>query len=85
MLSTGSRVFAIVLPLRLRRAQTGTRSAIGAVGIIAAVLLLANLIEVLIPGFIPVWMQMQVQMVLVVLLMAGVVAEVIRWAVNHKD
>jgi hypothetical protein len=76
-------VFAIVLPLRLRRAQTGTRGAVRAVGLISAVLFLVNVIEALIPGFAPVWMR--IDMVLVALLMVGVVLDVIRWAVMHKN
>jgi hypothetical protein len=76
-------VFAIVLPLRLRRAQTGRRGAIRAVGLIAAVLFLVNVVEVLIPGFVPLWMQ--VSMVVVALLMIGVVLDAIRWAVVHEN
>jgi hypothetical protein len=76
-------VFAIVLPLRLRSAQTGRRSAIRAVGLISAALFLANVIEALIPGFVPSWMR--VEMYVVAALMLGVVLEVIRWAVTNED
>jgi hypothetical protein len=76
-------VFAIVLPLRLRRAQAGKRGAIRAVGLISSVLFLVNVAEALIPGFVPMWMR--VDMVLVALLMIGVVLDVIRWAVVNKD
>lgn len=76
-------VFAVVLPLRLRHAQGGNRGAIRAVGIIAAVLFLVNVTEALIPGFVPYWMR--IEMVVVALLMAGVVLDVVRWAVMHKD
>jgi hypothetical protein len=76
-------VFAIVLPLRLRRAQPGKRSAIRAVGVISAVLVLINVTEALIPGFVPLWMRLD--MGLVALLMVGVVLDVVRWAVVNKD
>lgn len=76
-------VFAIVLPLRLRRAQTAKRGAIRAVGFISAILFLANVVEALIPGFVSAWMR--VEMVLVALLMLGVVLDVIRWAVVNKN
>lgn len=76
-------VFAVVLPLRLRRARGGNRGAIRAVGIIAAVLFLVNVTEALIPGFVPLWMR--IEMVVVALLLAGVVLDVVRWAVMHKD
>jgi hypothetical protein len=76
-------VFAIVLPLRLRRAQTGRRGAVRAVGLIAAALFLVNVVEAVIPGFVPVWMV--VGMIVVALLMAGVVLDCIRWAVVNKN
>lgn len=76
-------VFAVLLPLRLRSAQRGRRGAIRAVGIIAAVLLVANVVEALLPGFVPDWMRGE--MILVALLMLGVVAEVVRWGAAHPD
>lgn len=75
--------FAVLLPLRLRSAQRGRRGAVRAVGIIAAVLLLANAVEALLPGFVPEWMR--VQMIVVALLMLGVVVDVVRWALAHPD
>lgn len=75
-------VFAVVLPLRLRSAQTGRRSAIRAVGLIASVLLLVNIVEALLPGFVPFWMR--VQMGVVAALMLVVVLEVIRRSVPNK-
>ncbi|MEH3076705.1 MAG: hypothetical protein PGN11_08475 [Quadrisphaera sp.] len=74
-------VFAVLLPLRLRSARTGRRGAVRAVGLIAAALLVVNVVEALLPGFVPAWMQ--VQMVLVAALMAGVVGDVVRWALTH--
>lgn len=71
-------VFALVLPLRLRSARSGKRSAIRAVGLIAAVLLLVNVVEALIPGFVPLWMR--VEMIAVAMLMGGVVFDVARCA-----
>lgn len=76
-------VFALLLPLRLRRARTGDRGAIRAVGLIASALLVVNVIEAVLPGFVPAWMR--AEMVLIALLMAGVVLDVVRWAVMHKD
>lgn len=76
-------VFAVLLPLRLRTAHAGRRGSVRAVGVIAAVLLLANVVEALLPGFVPLWMR--VQMVLVAALMAGVIGDVIRWAVAHRE
>lgn len=76
-------VFAVVLPLRLRKAQTGRRGAIRAVGLICAVLFLVNVVEALIPGFVPVWMRLE--MCVVALLMLVIVLELIRWAVVAKE
>lgn len=75
--------FAVVLSLRLQRAQIGKRGAVRAVGVIAAVLFLVNVIEALIPEFVPVWMR--IEMAVVALLMVGVVLDVVRWAVMHKN
>ncbi len=75
-------VFAVVLPLRLRTARTGRRRAIRAVGLISAVLFLVNVIEALIPGFVPLWMR--VQMFVIAALMLVVVLEIIRWAVTTE-
>jgi hypothetical protein len=74
-------VFAVLLPLRLRSAR-GSWSALRAVGIIAAVILLANVVEALIPGFAPGWMRWE--MVGVALLMAGVVGAVIRITLRRR-
>lgn len=68
--------FAVLLPLRFRSARRGSVGALRAVGIIASVLALVNLIEALIPGFVPVWMR--VEMFLVAALMAFVVLLVVR-------
>lgn len=76
-------VFAVVLPLRLRSARHGDRSAVRAVGLIASVLFLVNVVEALIPDFVPTWMRWQ--MVVVALLMLGVVLDVVRWAVTTKQ
>lgn len=64
-------VLGALLPLRLRRAGAGSRSALRAAGVIAAVLLLANVVEALIPGLFPAWMR--VEMIVIAVLMAGVV------------
>ena len=65
-------VFAALLPLRMRSARTGNRHALRAVGIISAVLILVNLVELLIPGFLPLWMRME--MIGIAALMAWSVA-----------
>lgn len=65
-------VFAIVLPLQIRRARLGQRGAVRAVGLIAAVLFVVNVVEVLVPSFMPAWMQ--IVMVLMAAAMAGVVS-----------
>jgi hypothetical protein len=50
-------VFAVVLPLRLRAARRGSVRARRAVGIIAAVLMVVNLVEAGLPGTFPIWMR----------------------------
>jgi hypothetical protein len=65
-------VFAILLPLRLRSARKGNARGVRAVGIIAAVLLVVNVVEALLPGAFPAWMR--VEMVLIAVLMAGLAA-----------
>jgi hypothetical protein len=75
-------VFAVVLPLRLRRARSGHRATVRAIGLIASVLLVVNVVEALIPGFVPAWMR--VQMYVVAALMLVVVLDVVRWAVTTE-
>lgn len=65
-------VLAMVLPLRLRSARAGNRAGLRAVGIISAVLLLVNVVEILVPGFLPTWMR--IEMIGIVVLMALSVA-----------
>lgn len=69
-------VFAVLLPLRARAARAGGRGALRAVGIIAAVLLVVNVVEALIPGLFPLWMR--ILMVVIALLMVTVVLLVVR-------
>ncbi len=52
-------VFAVLLPLRMRSARAGDRGALRAVGIISAVLLVVNVVEILIPGFLSTWMRIE--------------------------
>lgn len=61
---------ALLLPLRVRAARRGSRRALVAVRVIAAVLLVANLVEALVPGLFPTWMR--VEMVGLAALMAAV-------------
>ncbi|GAA1490100.1 hypothetical protein [Brachybacterium sacelli] len=71
-------VLGVLLPLRLRRARQGRRTALRASGLIAAVLLLANVIEALVPGLFPAWMRLE--MVMIAILMAGILVCVARAA-----
>lgn len=65
-------IFAVLLPLRLRSAQRGSGGAVRATCLIAAVLLLANVIEALLPGLFPIWMR--IESAVIALIMAGIVA-----------
>jgi hypothetical protein len=69
-------VFAVLLPMRLRAAQRGSVAALRAVGLISSALLLVNVVEAAIPGFMPVWMR--IEMVAIAALMAAVIGLVIR-------
>jgi len=71
-------VFALVLPLRLRAARAGQRSGLRALGIISGALLVVNVVEATLPGFVPVWMR--VEMWGVAALMAANVLLVVRAA-----
>jgi hypothetical protein len=74
-------VFAVLLPLRLRSARTGSRGGLRAVGLICAALFLVNVIEVMIPGLFPVWLR--AVMVGIAVLMASVVGLVVREALTE--
>jgi hypothetical protein len=74
-------VFAVLLPLRLRSARTGSRGGLRAVGLICAALFLVNVIEVMIPGLFPVWLR--AVMVGIAVLMAAVVGLVVREALTE--
>jgi hypothetical protein len=71
-------MFALLLPLRLRAAQAGGRSGRRAVGLISATLFVVNVVEALIPGFVPVWMR--VQMLTCAAVMVAIVLLVVRVA-----
>lgn len=75
-------VFAVLLPLRLRGARAGKRSAVRALGLIAAVLFVVNVVEALIPSFVPGWMRLE--MLVIAVLMVGIVLDVTRWAVRRR-
>jgi hypothetical protein len=68
--------FAVVLPLRLRAARAGSSSALRAVGIIAAVLFVVNVIEAMIPGLFPFWMR--AEMIAIAMVTAAVVVLVVQ-------
>lgn len=74
-------VFAVLLPLRLRAARRGSSRAYAAVGIIAIALLIVNVVEALIPGFLPIWMR--IEMVGIAALMAVIV--VLVWRNRGND
>lgn len=50
-------VFAVLLLVRLRSARSGSTRAVRALGVIAAVLLVVNLVEAALPGVFPGWMR----------------------------
>ena len=75
-------VFAVLLPLRLRAARSGSRGGLRAVGLISAVLLVVNVVEVMIPELFPAWLQ--VVMVGIAALMAAVIGLVIREALTDR-
>lgn len=60
-------VFAVLLVVRVAAAQRGSERARRAVGVIAVVLAVVNLVEALLPGVFPVWLR--IEMVLVAVLM----------------
>ncbi|WP_051267680.1 hypothetical protein [Nakamurella lactea] len=62
-------LFAALLLIRLRAARRGSSRALTAVGLIAGILVVANLVEAALPHSFPGWMR--VQMVVVAVLMAG--------------
>lgn len=64
-------VFAFVLLLRFRSARSGNARAWRAVGVIAAVLLVVNVVEAALPGVFPGWMR--IEMVVIAALMCALV------------
>ena len=75
-------VFAVVLPLRLRTAGHGSPRAFVAVGVIAIVLVVVNVVEALIPGFLPAWMR--IEMFGIAALMAAVGALILHTTVKSR-
>ena len=69
-------VFAVLLAARARSAARGGARALRAVGWISAVLLVANVVEAVVPGLFPVWMR--VEMIGIAVLMGAVVLAVVR-------
>ncbi|MBF5001625.1 hypothetical protein IRT45_31335 [Nocardia sp. BSTN01] len=68
--------FAVLLPLRFRSARRGSVAALRAVGLIAAALFLVNVVEALLPDFVPGWMR--VEMFGTAVLMALIIGLVVR-------
>ncbi|MBY8855670.1 hypothetical protein K7711_04200 [Nocardia sp. CA2R105] len=76
-------LFAVLLPLRMRSARSGSRWALRAVGLIAAVLFLVNIVEALVPEMFPVWMR--IEMIAIAVLMAAVVTCVSMHAARRDE
>ncbi len=71
-------LFAVLLLVRLRSARSGSARAVRALGIIAAALLVVNLVEAALPDVFPEWMR--VEMVAIALWMAALLILVRRSA-----
>ncbi|MFF7232545.1 hypothetical protein BX264_7004 [Streptomyces sp. 2333.5] len=71
-------LFAVLLLVRLRSARSGSTRAVRALGIIAAALLVVNLVEAALPDVFPEWMR--VEMVAIALWMAALLILVRRSA-----
>ena len=71
-------VLGFVLVLRLRSARAGSTRATKALGVVAAVLLVVNLVEAALPGVFPTWMRLE--MVAIALLMSALLVLVRRSA-----
>jgi hypothetical protein len=71
-------LFAVLLLVRLRSARSGSTRAVRALGIIAATLLVVNLVEAALPDVFPEWMR--VEMVAIALWMAALLILVRRSA-----
>lgn len=65
-------VLAFVLVLRLRAARAGSARAVKALGVVAAVLLVVNVVEAALPGAFPGWMR--IEMAAIALLMVVLLA-----------
>ncbi|MDJ1134167.1 hypothetical protein [Streptomyces iconiensis] len=71
-------LFAVLLLVRLRSARSGSTRAVRALGVIAAALLVVNLVEAALPDVFPEWMR--VEMVAIALWMAALIILVRRSA-----
>lgn len=76
-------VFAVVVPVRANAARNGNRSALRATGIIASVLFLVNIIEGLVPNFMPMWIR--ADMFVVATLMACIIGTVINISLSKEN
>lgn len=68
-------VFAVLLPVRTRAARRGRPGALRAVGIIAGVIAVVNLVEAAVPHVFPGWMR--VEMVAIAVLMLAILVSVV--------
>jgi hypothetical protein len=60
-------IFAVLLPLRMRAARKGSTRAVRALGIMAVVLLVVNVVEATLPGAFPGWMRIEMGVIAVVM------------------
>lgn len=74
--------FAILLPLRVRSAVSGSVRALRATGLIAAALLLVNAVEANLTGMFPAWMR--IEMIAIAAAMAAVILLVVRIRVRTR-
>jgi len=60
-------IFVILLPLRMRAARRGSTRALRAVGVMAVIVLVVNVVEATIPGAFPVWMRIEMGVIAVLM------------------
>jgi hypothetical protein len=60
-------IFVVLLPLRMRAARKGSTRALRAVGIMAVVLLVVNVVEATLPGAFPGWMRIEMGVIAVLM------------------
>lgn len=66
--------FAVLLPVRLRAARSGSRRALRVVAIIAAILVVVNALEAALPGVFPTWMRLEMVAIAALMLLVAYLA-----------